>query len=267
MASEFEFTALTRVELNDAAEARRRLDAGKLTRPSLILAQEQTAGRGRRGREWASPPGNVYLTFGYPSPRPPAELAILSPAAGLAWIDALAPLAPYGLDPAALALKWPNDLLYDGAKLAGILLEYQVTAAGGWLLLGTGLNRSAHPPDTPYPATHLAAQLSELPSCSELAQRYGERLHAGGNALGAKRKRGLVQRLARQKPRTAPATRWWRGWRRRGPSGRFVGLDAAGEHCSCSSRTAEFDASRPPMSFLRVRSQRWPMDKRLRLAH
>ena len=226
LASEFEFTALTRVD-STLCEARRRLDAGNLTRPSLILAQEQTAGRGRRGREWVSPPGNVYLTFCYPSPRPPAELAILSLAAGLAWIDALAPLAPYGLDPAALTLKWPNDLLYDGAKLAGILLEYQVTAAGGWLLLGTGLNRAAHPPDTPYPATHLAAQLSELPSCSELAQRYGEafmqavmRWERSGNAAlrsawlaKAAHRPGdpLVARLAQESL-----------------SGRFVGLDAQG---------------------------------------
>lgn len=226
LASEFEFTALTRVD-STLCEARRRLDAGNLTRPSLILAQEQTAGRGRRGREWVSPPGNVYLTFCYPSLRPPAELAILSLAAGLAWIDALAPLAPYGLDPAALTLKWPNDLLYAGAKLAGILLEYQVTAAGGWLLLGTGLNRSAHPPDTPYPATHLAAQLSELPSCFELAQRYGEafmqavmRWERSGNAAlcsawlaKAAHRPGdpLVARLAQESL-----------------SGRFVGLDAQG---------------------------------------
>lgn len=226
LASEFEFTALTRVD-STLCEARRRLDAGTLTRPSLILAQEQTAGRGRRGREWVSPPGNVYLTFCYPSPRLPAELAILSLAAGLAWIEALAPLARYGLDPAALTLKWPNDLLYDGAKLAGILLEYQVTAGGGWLLLGSGLNRSVHPPDTPYPATHLAAQLSELPSCSELAQRYGEafvravmRWERSGNAAlrsawlaKAAHRPGdpLVARLAQESL-----------------SGRFVGLDAQG---------------------------------------
>src|SRR5918995_7269139 len=86
--------------------------------PVLIAAEEQTAGRGRRGRRWHSAPGaGVTFSLGRRIRRPPGELAALSLVAGVAAARALHAL---GVRPAAL--KWPNDLVVGGAKLGGILV-------------------------------------------------------------------------------------------------------------------------------------------------
>ena len=88
--------------------------------PLWLLARRQTAGRGRRGRAWADPEGNFAASLLLFPERPPAEAAQLSFVAALALADALAHFA----GPAArLTLKWPNDVLLNGGKLAGILLE------------------------------------------------------------------------------------------------------------------------------------------------
>lgn len=115
----------------------------------ILRAREQIAGRGRQGRLWRSPPGNLYLSILIdPAPRL-AETANLSFVAGLAVWRAVSDLLPG----AGLRLKWPNDLLLDGAKLAGLLLE--VPYAGKPAILGLGLNLQTAPTDTPYPATSL----------------------------------------------------------------------------------------------------------------
>lgn len=124
---------------------------------TVVWAREQTAGRGRRGKTWSSPPGNLYLTLVL---RPRGEalaLAQLGFVAALALADAVEPLLAPGR---RLRLKWPNDLLVNGAKVSGILLESQATAAGSpaWLLLGLGVNLATEPPDLPYPATSIAGQ-------------------------------------------------------------------------------------------------------------
>jgi BirA family biotin operon repressor/biotin-[acetyl-CoA-carboxylase] ligase len=116
-----------------------------------IVAERQTAGRGRHGRAWASEPGNLYATLllseAAPAPRAP-ELAFV---AALAVYDAVAEAAP-ALAP-RLMLKWPNDLLCDGAKLAGILIEGEGTAVA----IGIGVNCRQHPAATSHPATDLFA--------------------------------------------------------------------------------------------------------------
>src|SRR5258705_10715180 len=90
-----------------------------LARPVLLLADEQTAGRGRRGRRWHSAPG-AGLTFSLAVAlrRPLRELAALPLVAGVAVARAL-----HSLGIARAALKWPNDIVVDGAKLGGILVE------------------------------------------------------------------------------------------------------------------------------------------------
>lgn len=122
--------------------------------PLWIVAREQTAGRGRRGRTWASPPGNLYASLLLTDPSPPPRAAELSFVAALALHDAISLLAPAVAS--RLALKWPNDLLGDGAKLAGILVEGEgtgiVVAA-----IGIGVNCAHHPAGTGFPATDLAA--------------------------------------------------------------------------------------------------------------
>lgn len=113
--------------------------APHLTGPLWILAREQTAGRGRRARPWASPPGNFHGTLVLRHADPPARAALRSFVAALALRDAFVALT--GLD-TAFALKWPNDVLLNGGKAAGILLE----ASGPVLCIGIGVNLIAAPP-------------------------------------------------------------------------------------------------------------------------
>lgn len=122
----------------------------------LVWAGEQTAGRGRRGRSFASPRGNLYLSLLLRPDRPAAEGAQLGFVAAVALADAVAALLPDGAR--RVQLKWPNDLLIDRAKASGILLEGQPGAGGrlDWLILGIGVNVASHPRNTPYPATSLA---------------------------------------------------------------------------------------------------------------
>ncbi|HEX9857902.1 MAG TPA: biotin--[acetyl-CoA-carboxylase] ligase, partial [Paracoccaceae bacterium] len=91
-----------------------------LTGPAWVLAGEQTAGRGRRGRAWSSPRGNFHASLVMQPTEPPEVVALRSFAAALALRDTCVALT--GL-PQAFALKWPNDVLLNGGKLAGILLE------------------------------------------------------------------------------------------------------------------------------------------------
>lgn len=109
-----------------------------------ILAAAQTAGRGRSGRIWASPPGNLHLSVLLRPEGPPREAPQWSLLAGVALAEAASEVVA---EPAELRLKWPNDLLLRGAKCAGILAESALTPGGGiaWLGLGFGVNL-AHAP-------------------------------------------------------------------------------------------------------------------------
>jgi BirA family biotin operon repressor/biotin-[acetyl-CoA-carboxylase] ligase len=135
-------------------EARRLAEAGEPL-PAVVWAREQGAGRGRRGRRWASPPGNLYASLVFHPGRPIAESAQLSFAAALAAGDAVEALLPMGRK---VGFKWPNDVLIDGAKVAGLLLEAGPAGTGpSWLVVGAGINLASHPEDTPYPATDCLA--------------------------------------------------------------------------------------------------------------
>ncbi|MDB5735640.1 MAG: biotin--acetyl-CoA-carboxylase ligase [Alphaproteobacteria bacterium] len=131
------------------SEARRLAEAGE-TGPVWISADRQTAGRGRRGRTWDSGSGNLAATLLL---RPPADFAQLSFAAALAVSDTAAHFAPS----VRIAVKWPNDVLAGGRKLAGILLESGQDAKGTWLAIGVGINLAGHPDGTEFPATSLLA--------------------------------------------------------------------------------------------------------------
>jgi BirA family transcriptional regulator, biotin operon repressor / biotin---[acetyl-CoA-carboxylase] ligase len=120
-----------------------------------ITAQEQTAGRGRRGNIWISPAGNLYATLLLNGPVSPRRAPELSFVAALAIHDAVLDCAPELRG--QLVLKWPNDLLCRGAKLAGILLEGHRLDSSLALAIGIGVNCLHHPSQTSYPATDLAA--------------------------------------------------------------------------------------------------------------
>jgi BirA family transcriptional regulator, biotin operon repressor / biotin---[acetyl-CoA-carboxylase] ligase len=122
--------------------------------PLWITAQSQSAGRGRRGSAWVSPPGNLYATLLLSEPSAPEQAPQLSFVAALALHDAVAQCAPQ-LGP-LLKVKWPNDLLVGGAKTAGILIEGESEPRFA-VAIGIGVNCVTHPNDTPFPATDLAA--------------------------------------------------------------------------------------------------------------
>lgn len=134
-------------------EALRRARTGE-TGPLWITARTQTAGRGRRGRAWVSETGNLFATLLLTDPAPPEHAAQLSFVAALAVHDAIVSLAPALAS--RLTLKWPNDVLYGGAKLAGILIEAEGTRPL-IVAIGIGVNCRHHPTETDYPATDLAA--------------------------------------------------------------------------------------------------------------
>jgi BirA family biotin operon repressor/biotin-[acetyl-CoA-carboxylase] ligase len=135
--------------------------------PFAILAHRQTAGRGRAGRAWQAPPGNLNLSIllrPAPAPLLPAAWSLL---AGVALFEAAAAHAPR----ARLALKWPNDLLLDQAKLAGILIDSALTPSGllDWVVIGIGVNL-AHAPALPDRPTACLASCGPAPSPEPFAR-------------------------------------------------------------------------------------------------
>lgn len=118
--------------------------AGGLSGPEWILARRQTAGRGRRGRVWCDPVGNFAATLVMFPKGDPGQVALRSFVAALALFDACVALTGRSV---GFALKWPNDVLLNGGKLAGILLESSGQGAGvAHLSVGIGVNLVAAPP-------------------------------------------------------------------------------------------------------------------------
>jgi BirA family transcriptional regulator, biotin operon repressor / biotin---[acetyl-CoA-carboxylase] ligase len=150
---------LLRLETVDStnAEARRRGEAGE-PGPLWIWSLRQSAGRGRNGRQWQSQHGNLFasLLIGLTCPlRTASQLALL---AGVVAYDTAAKLLPEEVH-SELLLKWPNDVLLKGSKVAGMLLESASEPAPNRckVVIGTGINLATIPPDLEQPATSLAA--------------------------------------------------------------------------------------------------------------
>jgi BirA family biotin operon repressor/biotin-[acetyl-CoA-carboxylase] ligase len=137
-----------------------------------IVAHRQSAGRGTRGRSWEGADGNLFLSVLLRPAEPARNAAQWSLLAGVALLDALARYVPR---PAALALKWPNDVLMHGRKLAGILVESAADSDGrlSWLSIGLGVNLAAAPEvagrDTACLAEHAAPPAPEAVAADVLA--------------------------------------------------------------------------------------------------
>jgi BirA family biotin operon repressor/biotin-[acetyl-CoA-carboxylase] ligase len=146
-----------------------------------LRAERQTEGRGRQGRTWLSPPGNLYastlarLRGGDP---PAPSLALVAAVALHETVSAWAPAAE-------IRIKWPNDLVARGAKLAGILLE----RAGDAVVIGFGANLAHHPEGLERPVTSLAALTGSAPGPAQFAEQLAESF---ARALGAWRGSGLL---------------------------------------------------------------------------
>lgn len=122
-----------------------------------IVARKQFAGRGRRGRQWISEAGNLYCSVLLYDPAPPASVAQICFVAALALHDAISDrLNETKRD--ALRLKWPNDLLFGGSKVAGILVEGMQTGARHAVVIGIGVNCAHAPSGTAYPSTDFKTQ-------------------------------------------------------------------------------------------------------------
>ena len=187
-----------------------------------FVSDRQTAGRGRRGRAWETPRGNLAATLLMTGQPDPAVAASLGFVAGLALDEALRAVAPSlavrvaldGLEPGGrgaggrLRLKWPNDVLLDGAKLAGILLEGEGQADGSFAVaVGIGVNVTHAPEGLPYPAValrNLGLPLDAPTLFAALSDAWAglERLWADGSGfplvrrLWLERAAGLGERVA-----------------------------------------------------------------------
>jgi BirA family biotin operon repressor/biotin-[acetyl-CoA-carboxylase] ligase len=153
-----------------SSELMRRADRGAPS-GTVVVADRQSAGRGRRGRTWmSSPEGSLTFSLLWRFAGPATRLTGLSLAVGVAVADALE-----GLGATHVRLKWPNDILLeraDGfAKLAGILVELSSDRRGTQAVIGIGLNLEAPQGDLPQPAAGLAEDLPDLPDRHQLLAR------------------------------------------------------------------------------------------------
>lgn len=143
---------------------------------TVVWARHQTAGRGRLGRRFVSPPGNLYMSIVLRPAVAPAAAPQLSLVAALAVAEAVADSVPAR---ASVSVKWPNDVLLEGRKVSGILLEAATTPEAGldFVVLGIGVNVASHPAETRYGAIDLAT-VGAAVSVAELLEGVAQRLHA-----------------------------------------------------------------------------------------
>jgi BirA family transcriptional regulator, biotin operon repressor / biotin---[acetyl-CoA-carboxylase] ligase len=177
---------------------------------TLVLADEQTAGRGRQGRRWASAPGaGIWLAL-IERPVDAEALDVLSLRCGLYAAEALDALAD-----AEIGVKWPNDLHVDGRKLAGILIETRWRgSAPDWVAIGFGLNVAMPAVDT---GTGLRVGVARLDALSRLVPALRRAAAATGRLREDELSRWHARDIARSRDLTAPA------------EGLAVGISDAGE--------------------------------------
>jgi BirA family transcriptional regulator, biotin operon repressor / biotin---[acetyl-CoA-carboxylase] ligase len=161
--------------LTDSTNGRaRELAAAGAPAGTIVTASEQSAGRGRHGRRWSAPRGKALLLSAILSPLR-AEHALLPLAAPLAVCEAVESLAPLRCQ-----VKWPNDVWFEGRKLAGILIEAQPP---DWAVIGIGLNLSIEPHEFPgdlrHPATSLGHGVSAEDALEPVCARLSEWVAAG----------------------------------------------------------------------------------------
>lgn len=161
------YRLISRDRIASTSDEAKSLAAGGAPEGTLVWALQQTHGHGRHGRDWASPPGNFYASVILKPKVPVAVAAQLGFVAALAVGDACLDVAPG----AAIAFKWPNDVLLAGRKVAGLLLESQAKPDGGlaWLVLGIGINLATYPVNAAYPATALSATGADVSPKAMLA--------------------------------------------------------------------------------------------------
>jgi len=162
--------------LDSTNEEAKRQASGNAFAQRWIAARKQTAGRGRLGRQWDSPSGNLFATALISVPGGVSDALRLPFAAALAVHDTVSAFA----GDEGLALKWPNDVRVRGAKICGILVEFGQGETGGWAAVGIGINVASRPDGLEQAATCMA-ELCDGPVPSpqivleKLAESFAER--------------------------------------------------------------------------------------------
>ncbi len=158
-------------ELDSTNEEAKRLAKAGGAHGAVVWAKKQTGGKGRLGREWVSQEGNLFVSILLKPERKIPDLSQLSFVASVALIESLVDM--FG-DSHKLACKWPNDVLLDEKKLAGILLESFPCELDGkqWVVVGVGVNVDSHPSHTQFPSICLTEAGVELVSAKIVLSRF-----------------------------------------------------------------------------------------------
>ncbi len=166
-------------EIGSTNEEAKRLASDGAPEGTLVWAHRQTAGRGRRGREWISERGNLFTSIILRPDCVPPQAVQLTFAAALAVRDMV---ALHIEDGDTVACKWPNDVLVSGRKISGILLESSTAGKGSveWLVLGVGVNLRHHPEISDrHPSTSLydegAGEVDEAVALEEFTGAFSRR--------------------------------------------------------------------------------------------
>ena len=148
------YSLVTLDSVDSTNEEAKRLAAGGAGNGTIVWAGRQTAGKGRRGRTWVSEPGNLYCSILLRPDIKAASASHLSLLTGLAVADTVAAMVPPSAD---VQVKWPNDVLIERRKVAGILLETAGGTESGleWVVVGVGINVAHAPEGNEFPATFL----------------------------------------------------------------------------------------------------------------
>ena len=160
--------------LDSTNEEAKRLAEGGAVHGAVIWAKQQTAGRGRIGRQWQSDSGNLFVSLLL---SPECDLATASQLSFVSAIAAVEALRPLLLNRKQVTCKWPNDILLDGKKAGGILLEsFSTETQSGkrkqWVVVGVGINIDSYPKDAMFPASSLREAGVELVSAKIVLIRF-----------------------------------------------------------------------------------------------
>lgn len=172
-----DYHLLSYEELDSTNDEARRIAEGGGSHGAVVWAKRQTNGRGRMGRLWVSPEGNLYCSILLSPECDTATAAQLAFVTAVAVVETLTPIIHDGSE---LTCKWPNDILLDGKKIGGILLESFETAditptqnrMVRWVVIGIGINIDSCPENTDIPATYLKAAGVEIISAKIVLSRF-----------------------------------------------------------------------------------------------
>lgn len=166
----YELAAFETIDSTNA-ELKRRIGRHAGGDRLVVWSLEQTQGRGRRGRAWSGPSGNLMCSVLLWPQCTLAAASQLSFVAALAALDLVRASLPAERH---LSLKWPNDVLVEGRKISGILLEAGgwMPGAPGWIVVGTGVNLCRHPVDTEWPATDIREEGGDAPDPAQALQGF-----------------------------------------------------------------------------------------------